>query len=195
MRVDLRTLSGPELTDALDALADLRIRVFREFPYLYDGDRAYERCYLERYAGSPGAILVGAYDGGRLVGAATGAPMEDHADDFAAPLAEAGLAPESVFYCAESVLLREYRGRGFGHRFFDLREDHARKLGRSVSAFCAVIRPANHVLRPPEYRPLDPFWRARGYAPVPGAIARFRWKDVDAPGQTEKPLQLWTHTL
>ena len=29
------------------------------------------------------------------------------------------------------------------------------------------------------YRPLDSFWRARGYAPLPGVIAEFSWKDVD----------------
>ncbi|SNT39721.1 GNAT family N-acetyltransferase [Tropicimonas sediminicola] len=195
MSVELRPLTGPALLAALDDLADLRIRVFRDFPYLYDGDRIYERRYLETYADSPGAILVGAFDGDRLVGAATGAPMEDHADDFAASMAEAGLALSDVFYCAESVLLPDYRGRGIGHRFFDLREAHARTLGRKVSAFCAVIRPTDHPLRPTGYRPLDPFWRSRGYAPVPGAMARFRWKDVDQDTETSKHLQVWTRKL
>ena len=44
---------------------------------------------------------------------------------------------------------------------------------------------------PAGYRPLDAFWRARGYAPVPGAVAHFAWKDVDQPGETDKPLQFW----
>ena len=82
----------------------------------------------------------------------------------------AGLAAEDVFYCAESVLQERYRGQGVGHRFFDLREAHARALGFSWSVFCAVIRPQQHPLRPAGYRPLDPFWRRRGYAPLTGCV-------------------------
>ena len=57
--------------------------MFRDWPYLYDGDVAYERRYLETYRTSPGAVLVGAFEGDRLVGAATGTPLAEHADEFA----------------------------------------------------------------------------------------------------------------
>jgi GNAT superfamily N-acetyltransferase len=195
MSLRIAPIGRDALADALPELARLRIAVFADWPYLYDGDEAYEARYLAAYRDSPGAIVVGAWDGERLVGAATGTPMEDHADDFAAALAGCGLAAERVFYCAESVLLPEYRGQGAGHRFFDLREEHARALGRSHAAFCAVIRPADHPMRPAGYRPLDAFWRARGYAPVDGAIARFAWRDLGAAEESEKPLQLWLRRL
>ncbi|WP_324753451.1 GNAT family N-acetyltransferase [Roseovarius sp. Pro17] len=193
--IDLRTLSGPTLEDALEDVARLRIEVFRSYPYLYDGDLAYETQYLQTYRDSPGAILIGAFDGARLVGASTGTPMEDHADDFAAALNGQGLDPARIFYCAESVLLPAYRGHGIGHAFFDRREAHARALGRDASVFCSVVRPKGHSLRPESYRSLDAFWRARGYAPLLGAIARFRWKDLDQPGETDHDLQLWMRDL
>lgn len=190
-----RVLTGPALDAALDDVAALRIAVFRDWPYLYEGSLDYERRYLESYRTSPGAVVVGAFDGPRLVGAATGTPLEDHAEDFAAPFAATGLPLDSVFYCAESVLLPAYRGRGLGHAFFDLREAHARALGRRFSAFCAVIRPGDHPLKPETYRPLDDFWRKRGYAPMPGVIAHFRWTDVGQTGETEKPLHFWGRPL
>ncbi|MCC5989605.1 MAG: GNAT family N-acetyltransferase [Pararhodobacter sp.] len=193
MRVE--ALRGAALEAALDDVARLRIAVFRDWPYLYDGDFAYERRYLEPYRTSPGAIMVGAFDGARLVGAATGTPMEDHADDFAAAFAGTGLDLGDIFYCAESVLLPEYRGRGLGHRFFDLREAHARALGRRFVAFCGVVRPEDHPARPVAYRPLDGFWRARGYAPLPGVVAHFGWKDVGEAEETRKPLQFWIREL
>lgn len=193
MRVE--TLTGAALDAALDEVAKLRIAVFRDWPYLYDGDLAYERRYLQSYRDSPGAVLVGAFDGDRLVGAATGTPMEDHADDFAAAFAGTGLDLGTIFYCAESVLLPEYRGRGVGHRFFDLREAHARALGRARCAFCGVVRPADHPLRPAGAAPLDPFWRKRGYAPLEGAVATFRWKDIDRTEETAHPLQFWIRDL
>ena len=193
MRVEV--LTGARLEAALDDVARLRIDVFRAFPYLYDGDIAYERGYLRTYRDSAQAVLVGAFDGDRLVGAATGTPLEDHAEDFAGAFAETGKDLRDVFYCAESVLLPDYRGRGVGHRFFDLREGHARALGRRYCCFCGVVRPADHPLRPAGYAPLDPFWRKRGYAPVAGAVAAFRWKDVDRATETAKPLQFWMRAL
>ncbi|MBV7396628.1 GNAT family N-acetyltransferase [Mameliella sediminis] len=193
MRVEV--LTGAALEAALDDVAQLRITVFRAFPYLYDGDFDYERGYLQTYRDSENAVLVGAFDGDRLVGAATGTPLEDHADDFGGAFAGTGYDLSEVFYCAESVLLPDYRGRGVGHRFFDLREGHARALGRKHAAFCGVVRPKDHPLRPADYAPLDPFWRKRGYAPLDGAIARFRWKDIDQDAETEKPLQFWIRAL
>lgn len=193
--IEVRVLTGADLLAALDDVAVLRIAVFRDWPYLYDGDLAYERRYLQSYRDSTDAIVVAAFDGKRLIGAATGTPLADHADDFAAAMDGTDLTVDQVFYCAESVLLGDYRGRGIGHRFFDARETHARALGFSHVAFCAVDRPADHPLRPVGYRPLDPFWRKRGYRPLQGAIARFSWKDVDQPAETEKPLQVWLRAL
>ncbi|WP_137699356.1 GNAT family N-acetyltransferase [Marimonas lutisalis] len=190
-----RVLTGAALDAALDDVAQLRITVFRDWPYLYDGDVAYERDYLQSYRDSAGAILVGAYDGDRLVGASTGTPMGDHADEFAAAFAGTGLDLSEIFYCAESVLLPAYRGQGLGHAFFDAREDHARRLGFTKSAFCGVLRPDNHPLMPADYAPLDPFWRKRGYAPLPGVVAQFRWKDIDQPAETDHPLQFWMRDL
>lgn len=193
--IETRVLTGAELDAALPEVAELRITVFRAWPYLYDGDVAYEEAYLQSYRNSPNAVLVGAFDQGKLVGAATATPLAEHADEFQAVAEQLPVPIERVFYCAESVLLPSHRGRGLGHAFFDAREAHARKLGFSHSLFCGVIRPSDHPLRAKDYQPLDPFWRKRGYAPVEGAIAYFGWKDIGSPSETQKPLQVWMRAL
>ena len=195
MTLRIETLTGAALAAALDDVARLRIEVFRAWPYLYDGDLAYERDYLQSYRDSAGAVVVGAFDEDRLVGAATGTPLADHADDFAAAFAASTLDMADIFYCAESVLLPAYRGQGAGHGFFDAREAHARELGFAKSAFCSVIRPKEHPLHPTGYTPLDPFWRKRGYRPLPGVVAEFAWKDIDQPKETTKTLQFWLRDL
>ncbi|MFN6978503.1 MAG: GNAT family N-acetyltransferase, partial [Gemmobacter sp.] len=63
MTLDVRILTGAALDAAIDDVARLRIEVFRDFPYLYDGDMDYERGYAASYRDSAGAILVGAFDG------------------------------------------------------------------------------------------------------------------------------------
>lgn len=192
--ITVHILTGDEVNAALDELAQLRIAVFRDWPYLYEGDLDYEREYLKNYR-SEGAIIVAAYDGKRMVGAATGTPMEDHADDFGAAFAHRAEPLNRIFYCAESILLPPYRGRGIGHAFFDSREAHARALGRRYSAFCSVSRPDDHPARPADYRPLDDFWRKRGYAPLPQVVAEFPWKDIGESESSKKPMQFWMKEL
>ena len=182
--ITVRALKGPELRAALPVLAQLRITVFRDYPYLYEGDLSYEKKYLDVYAKSEGAIIVAALDGDKIVGAATAAPMEDHAAAFAKAFEERGYNAEEILYCGESVLLPEYRGGGLGHKFFDVREAHGRALGRTLSAFCGVVRPTDHPMCPSDYRPLDAFWEKRGYRKLEGFTANLSWPDIGEPGPT-----------
>jgi GNAT superfamily N-acetyltransferase len=189
-------LTGPALIPALPALARLRITVFRDFPYLYDGTLAYEEEYLAKFAAGPGAICVAAYDGDDIVGASTGAPMAEHASEFGAPFRAKGYDIAQLFYCSESVLLKSHRGHGLGHAFFDHREAHARKLGGFThTTFSSVVRPLDHPLRPPNYQPLDAFWTKRGYAKADGIVASYTWKDIDQPVETAKQMQFWIKAL
>jgi len=196
MTIEVVRLTGTDLSAALDDLARLRIAVFRAWPYLYDGSFDYERAYFASFVASRGAIAVVARDGDRIVGAATAAPMGEHADGLAEPLAASGYDISRLFYLGESVLLPDYRGRGLGHAFFEHREAHGRSLGGFTRAvFCSVIRPADHPMRPADYRPLDPFWRKRGYVPVPGLTGSLSWLDLGERAETAKPMQFWMTSL
>ncbi|MBN9528297.1 MAG: GNAT family N-acetyltransferase [Alphaproteobacteria bacterium] len=195
MTIRLETWSGDAIAVNRDALARLRIAVFRDFPYLYDGDFAYERGYLQTYIDAPEAVVVAALDGTEVVGAATALPLADETDDVKAPFLARGMDLGRIFYFGESILLSAYRGRGIGHGFFDGREARARRCGAAVAAFCAVQRPADHPRRPAGYRPLDDFWRKRGYRPEPGMTTTFAWQDLDETSQSAKPMQFWLRDL
>lgn len=191
MAVSVRPLTGVEIAAALDDLARLRIAVFADWPYLYDGDPAYEAQYLAEYAASPDAVLVAALDGDRIVGAATAAPMMHQKAEFRAPFEARGLDVRSLFYFGESVLLPEYRGQGIGHAFFDHREAQARSCGARATCFAAVVRPEDHPERPVTYTPLDAFWAGRGYAVVPGLVTELGWKERGAGQESLKQMQYW----
>jgi len=191
MTLTVGILRGAERAAALDSLAQLRIAVFRAYPYLYDGTVADEAAYLADFFGSDDAVLVAAGDGEAIIGAATASPMCDQGEEFRARFADAGFDPDALFYFGESVLLPDYRGRGIGHAFFDAREQAARDFGAYGAAFAAVIRPAEHSARPADYRPLDHFWRARGYVPVPGLTIAMDWKEVGEDAASAKQLQVW----
>lgn len=192
----VRVLPRDEVVDRLDDLARLRIAVFREWPYLYDGDLDYEREYLQTYIASCSSLVVVAEDAGRIVGASTAVPLADEDEAFRAPYAAAGIDPDRVFYFGESVLLPEYRGRGIGHRFFDAREAHATALGRfRWTSFCAVVRAGDDPRRPPAYRPLDAFWSARGYRRRGDIVTTIAWKEIGESVATDKPLVAWLRPI
>jgi GNAT superfamily N-acetyltransferase len=198
--VRIERLTGDAIARVLGDVARLRIAVFREWPYLYDGSLAYEQDYLAGFAGACDAIVVAAYAGEEIVGAATASPLDGHSSEFVPLVASAGYDPDTVFYLGESVLLPEFRRRGLGHAFFDHREDHARscrgRKGRyEHAAFCSVVRDASDQRIPAGYRPLDAFWRKRGYAPVDGLVGAYDWREIGQQAETRKPMQFWMRRL
>ena len=195
MSLRIEPLTGARLQAHLGDVARLRIEVFREFPYLYDGDLAYERRYLASFAASTNAVIVGAFDGETIVGASTAAPLAGQMEDVTAPFRARGDDLSSIFYFGESVLQRGYRGRGIGVRFFAEREVQAQRCGAAAAAFCAVVRAADHPSRPPGYVPLDAFWTKRGYRPEPGLICRISWKEIGEAEESPKPMQFWMKRL
>jgi len=191
----VKSFSGNDAVRYFDDLARLRITVFREFPYLYDGNNDYERTYLATYARSQGSVFVLAFDDDAVVGAATATPMATETDEVKAPFLASGRDPQDFFYFGESVLLPSYRGRGIGLAFFEGREQQARKLGLMNCTFCAVERPADHPRRPQDYVPLNSFWQKRGYTHHPELRTTFSWRDLDEDRESLKPLSFWIKSL
>lgn len=194
MGVRLTTLCGAEAAPHLDAIATVRTTVFRDWPYLYEGDHDYERQYLARYALCPDALFVLAWDDDDLVGASTGIPLAADEPAFRQPFLDRGIDPGAVFYCGESVLLPAWRGQGLGHAFFDHREAQARRLGLPITAFCAVDRDPGDPRRPSGYRGNDMFWTRRGYVRQPGMQCRLDWPEIGG-SETGHTLTFWLRDL
>ncbi|MCA9628468.1 MAG: GNAT family N-acetyltransferase [Myxococcales bacterium] len=194
----LRTESyvgGQAMRQVRDALAKLRVEVFRAFPYLYEGSFDYELEYLEVYFRCDGAFSALVWDGTSAVGATTMLPLSDAEEDVRKPFTDAGYDVAKLAYFGESVLLEPYRGRGLGVKFFELREAHARRLGLGACTFCAVDRPADHPARPADYVPNDRFWERRGYRKMPELQATFSWPDIGETESTPKTMSFWMREL
>lgn len=192
----LERLSGEQLTHYIPELAQLRIRVFRDFPYLYDGDLDYEQRYLQTYIEAPDSVIVLAFDGDKVVGASTGIPLKYETAEVKQPFINAGYDVDKVFYCGESVLISDYRGQGAGVAFFEHREAHAEEVGGfDYSCFCGVQRPEDHPRRPVDYVPLDNFWGKRGYEKQLELNTTFNWKELGETEESPKPMTFWMKKL
>jgi GNAT superfamily N-acetyltransferase len=191
-----KRVTGADIAPYVDDLARLRIEVFREFPYLYDGDEDYERKYLQTYVKSARSLAVLVYDGAQLIGASTGLPMADETPEFQRPFVASGYDVGKVFYCGESVLRRAYRGRGIYKHLFQAREQHASELsGIELCTFCGVRRAPDHPLCPADYTSLNAVWRRFGYTEHAELQTQYVWKDVDASEPTSKTMRFWIKPL
>lgn len=194
--IEIARRTGESLADVAPDVAALRVEVFRAWPYLYDGDVAYERQYLETYRRSPRAAVITATQDGRVVGASTCLPLRDETDSVQAPFLAKGWDIDDFFYFGERVLLPAWRGQGLGVRFFTEREAHARAVSVCPFAcFCAVVRPDDHPARPPGHVPLDTFWTRRGYTRRPDLACEMSWTDLGSDRQTAKRLVFWMKAL
>lgn len=192
--ISMTAVRGDGLAPHLDALAALRIAVFREWPYLYEGNLGYEANYLKRYAECSDSLTLLCHRGRELIGASTALPMIHAEEDMQAPLLHADIPLDRVLYYGESLILSAYRGYGLGQKFFQHRERHAQQLALNIACFCAVERPDAHPSRPPGYRGNDAFWLRQGYLPT-DMICLFDWPDIGEPAASTKPLRFWIKPL
>lgn len=188
-------VQGETIAARVEPLAALRLQVFRDWPYLYEGTLAYERHYLETYSRCPDSLAVLAWDGSTCIGTTTALPLRDAQPEMREPFERAGVTTEDILYFGESVVLSPYRGRGIGLRFFAEREAHARRLGLRRCAFCAVDRPEQHPMKPAGYVPNDAFWQRRGYQRHPELVCHFDWQDLGEAAPSPHPLTYWLKTL
>ncbi len=175
----------------LDGLGQLRLTVFHEYPYLYDGTLEYERDYLRTYTRSPDSLVVLVTQDDQVVGATTCLPLRDEGPEFQEAFLKAGYDVNEICYFGESILLPSLRGRGIGKEFFKRREAHVQRLKLKHAAFCAVDRDPEHPLRPADYRPLDAFWKTQGYEKHPELQATFVWKERGEDTESPKNLTFW----
>lgn len=188
-------LTGPAITAALDDLATLRLDIFREYPYLYQGRREDELNYLNSYASAPDACVIVARDVSDMIGAATGMPLVHEDAQLRAPFAGTGLSLDGVYYVGELLFRPAYRNAGLGTKLLGRMESQVRSFGRFSTLTCATVeRPDDHPLRPGDHVPISRFLGRTGFVRLPGVTTRFSWCESDGV-ERDHSMQLWSKDL
>lgn len=192
--IHVRAFTGSSLKPYLHAIAKLRMEVFKEYPYFETPDLDREIHYLKHISTCKETIGVLIFDGTTLVGVSLGCPLAIEDPLFLTPFNERHLDISSYFYFGDSALLKEYRGRGIGHHFFDAREAHVAHYKKYKHICFSVPNCPDHK-RPQECFPLDDFWRRRGYHHHPEMHCHLLWQDVEEGKPAERTLTYWIKDL
>jgi GNAT superfamily N-acetyltransferase len=188
-------LSGDTARAVVDSLASLRLTIFREYPYLYDGKREDELTYVRIYADTADACVIVAEADGDVIGAATGIPLKNEDEQMLRAFVRSGIDTEERYYVGELLCYPEYRGKGLGTRLLARMETHVRSLERYRSLVCAtVIRPDDDPSIPAGYISIRCFLDHHGFRMLPAVTAIFSWLETDGVVR-EHPMQFWIKEL
>lgn len=162
--IHVRSFSGASIKPYIHSIAKLHMEVFRDYPYFETPDLERETNFLKKISTCKESISVLIFDNTTLVGVSLGYPLSLEEPALLRPFKDKDLDVESYFFFSDSALLKQYRGRGIGHHFFDARETHVQNYKKyQYICFCVPEGLENDPQKPEDYTPLHDFWRKRGY--------------------------------
>ncbi len=152
--ITIKIVTGKDIASLLPFISEQRLKVFREYPYLYEGSFECEKEYLEGYNRSPNSAIAVAYDDGLLIGFLTGMPLkffEQNEESFK----RNGLDAELFYYFGEVIVLPQQHRKSICMKLFEALEEHVKKLGYSNSSFLTIITQENNPMHPINCEPID----------------------------------------
>jgi GNAT superfamily N-acetyltransferase len=193
--MSLKAVTGEEAEKYFESIANLRINLYQDFPYLYKGNLEGERSYLHTYFTSQNSHVLLVFDHEKLVGFSNSIPLSEESDWLVKPFEKKGLDPKDFYYMSEVTLRPPYRGKGFLRKFFEYHEMQARLRGFSKIIFMSLKREPSHPLWPKYYRHLDPIWEHYGFQLIPDFDVVFLWNQIDTNKEETNRLNLWVKSV
>lgn len=193
--ISLQAFTGEEAKKYLKQIANIRITMFKEFPYLYEGSLEDEEEYLNIYFSSINSIVLLVLDGDEVVGFSNSIPLNEEMEEIKTPFITNDIDIKKYLYIGELMIKEKYRNKNLSNIIAKSHEEHARENNYTNMVFMTVIRPDNHPLKPKNYRPLEPLWKSLGYKPLERMKINFTWKQVDGDIPQENQLGIWSKEL
>ncbi len=189
--VTIKPLFGEQIHKHLEEFAHLRINIFKNYPYLYNGNINYEKDYLNAYLQSQNSVLIGAFYNNELVGGATAILMQDSYPEVKQPFLAQNYNINNIVYFGESVLLDRFQNSGIGHKFFIHRELFALSYKNvNYTTFCHVVRDSNSLnITNTIDNKLYALWNSHRYFKDKNLTSFFSWQDIGEKNETQKTMQ------
>lgn len=191
----IETYQGPEIAPYTQQIVKLVDTIYRQYPYLYNGDDAGYIDYLDSYARSKNAIICLVFDGNKIVGIAAGMPMTEAREIYWEPLKKHGYDLNTLFYQGEFGLLPAYHNQGVEEAMFHKVEEFVRKGPYKSIAFWEVESSTSPSQRPENYLPSDPFWKRLGFIRYSELNFNMFWTNINEKKESPHLAVYWLKPL
>lgn len=179
---------GSEIIKNIPEVAQFRIKYFRDYPYLYEGNIAEEEKYLKGFCEDSKSLLLLIKDSsGETIAVSTSLPLISNSTILAGvpELFESkGLSPEVFFYYGEVIISLNYRSLGLTRKIFSIQEEYGKSLGLSSISLSTVFRESSDPRRPENYTKHNLIWFKMGFKKTDIRID-YEWPTIQANGEVK----------
>lgn len=193
--VEITTFTEEKLHNFLPQIVSLRLDIFSDYPYLYEGDEASEAKYLEKFHAMKNAIALGVFSNGNLIGEATAYPLTYEYKTLTDAFLNEGLHLRDYFCIGEVIFSKPFRGNGYGSKLCEMIESYAKIKGFSFICFFEIDRGNSDPKKPEGYRKLDSYWEKKGYLKHPELNGTVSYREKGESEESPKKMIFWIKQL
>lgn len=187
--MDIEVLKGKEISRYQEQFIQMRMAFYREYPYLYSGNKEFERKYFNMFIANADSRLIVAKEEEEVVGMIIGMPLKATMEDIQKPFKEMERPVDSIYYLGDILVPKNHKGEGIGSALYEEFEGVVRgmKKYKEIDLY-EIVRPTQHPRKPQDYKPLETFWEKRGYDLEADIRTQLSWKEIGEKQETPHSL-------
>lgn len=191
--IQIKTFRGEEITPYTKEFIQIVDQIYREYPYLYNGDDKEYEDYLASYSKTKEAMICFAFEGKEVIGIAAGMPMSMTRKSYQKPLLANSYKLDSLFYLGEFGLKPEYHGKGIEEKMYQEIENFA-LAGQFKELFLFEVESSKPVAKK-SYIPQNDFWKKNGFIRHPELNFVINWVNINEKFESPHLAIYWIKKL
>lgn len=195
----ITTYYGEQILEKLNEISQLCIDVYREWPYLYEGNLEEQKQYIiDQYVKKKGSIATLAFQNGKVIGVSLGTFLSQAPERYKNHF-PSDIDQSKIFYWGELIVNENYRHRGIGKELYTYMANCVIESHDFIAiTFCTVERNSSFsldYLKPDDYVGLDGLWKQLGFTKKEDLSFKGRWKLVGQETDSDHPMIFWWKAL
>ncbi|MBA3722508.1 MAG: GNAT family N-acetyltransferase [Parachlamydiaceae bacterium] len=192
--IHMDVFKGKQISPYVGAMASLAAITFKEPPYLYDGSIDGYMPFFQNYANTDTAVACLLFDGSRLIGMTAGVALDKARQFYQQPFLHKGYDLRSIYNLGEVLVLKEYRGRGYGKELYKNLENTVRRMPQfHTMTFCTY--PDNWSIKNNLEDTNETFWKNAGFVENRDIYVILDWINIGQKVSTPHKLFFWMKPL
>jgi GNAT superfamily N-acetyltransferase len=192
-KIELEILHGHEIAPYVKEVVQFVNKIYRNYPYFYNGDDAGYEAYLESFPNIGDVIVCLAFEGAEVIGIAVGLPMSKR-HVYQEILLEHDYDIKEIFYLGEFGLKPEYQEKGIASTMYQNIEKFANKSGQ-FNKICFWEIENTSGKNNSSYFPSDDFWKQFGFIQQPELNFQILWTNIGNTKESAHKAVYWMKNL